>query len=408
MVYPVFRSSMWWVEIITMRTSVAKDSKGYRLFALHPVRGRLSIRLQFLGISSKPQADGFRQVILSLVAQKSAGVPLEERSLRVVQGFHPRLRRFLQEVELLPQCRRSLLVHEYVTSFRSRKAALVAPSTMKVLARTLDRAMRFFQPDELLASVTADRAIQFRQWLVPQRGKQNPVLAEATIRKTCGIMSELFAAALRERLVIENPFNTAGIKKAVRPNRAREYFVSLDEAQRLLDACVGSEERLMVGLARFAGLRMPSEIRDLRWSDFDAAGRTLTIRSPKTAHHKAGGVRRVPVFPLLMRLLEEHRVSAGDSEYLMPTLRGYSALSVRMRRVIRHSGITDYPRAMHNLRLSCISEWVVAERRDLVTVSEWAGHTIQIMSQHYLRQINADSASRAALEAASVGGAEVG
>lgn len=391
-----------------MRTSVAKDSKGYRLFALHPVRGRLSIRLQFLGISSKPQADGFRQVILSLVAQKSAGVPLEERSLRVVQGFHPRLRRFLQEVELLPQCRRSLLVHEYVTSFRSRKAALVAPSTMKVLARTLDRAMRFFQPDELLASVTADRAIQFRQWLVPQRGKQNPVLAEATIRKTCGIMSELFAAALRERLVIENPFNTAGIKKAVRPNRAREYFVSLDEAQRLLDACVGSEERLMVGLARFAGLRMPSEIRDLRWSDFDTAGRTLTIRSPKTAHHKAGGVRRVPVFPLLIRLLEEHRVSAGDSEYLMPTLRGYSALSVRMRRVIRHSGITDYPRAMHNLRLSCISEWVVAERRDLVTVSEWAGHTIQIMSQHYLRQINADSASRAALEAASVGGAEVG
>ena len=164
----------------------------------------------------------------------------------------------------------------------------------------------------------------------------------------------------------------------------------------------------MVGLARFAGLRMPSEIRDLRWSDFDAAGRTLTIRSPKTAHHKAGGVRRVPVFPLLMRLLEEHRVSAGDSEYLMPTLRCYSALSVRMRRVIRHSGITDYPRAMHNLRLSCISEWVVAERRDLVTVSEWAGHTIQIMSQHYLRQINADSASRAALDAASVGGAEVG
>lgn len=48
------------------------------------------------------------------------------------------------------------------------------------------------------------------------------------------------------------------------------------------------------------------------------------------------------------------------------------------------------------------------ERRDLVTVSEWAGHTIQIMSQHYLRQINADSASRAAREAASGGGAGVG
>jgi len=80
------------------------------------------------------------------------------------------------------------------------------------------------------------------------------MLADATIRKTCGIMSELFSAALRERLVVENPFNTAGIKKAVRPNRAREYFVSREEAQRLLDACSGNEERVMVGLARFAGL----------------------------------------------------------------------------------------------------------------------------------------------------------
>ena len=391
-----------------MQISVAKDSRGYRLFAHHPVRGRVALRLQSFGIRSKPQADGFRQVVLALVAQKTAGVGLDERSARIVQGFHPRLRGFLQEVELLLPCCRSLLVHEYVTSFRSRKAALVAPSTMKVVGRTLDRAMRFFRPDELLASVTADRAIQFRQWLVPQRGKQNPMLADATIRKTCGIMSEMFTAALRERLVVENPFNTAGIKKAVRPNRAREYFVTREEAQRLLDACDCSEERLMVGLARFAGLRMPSEIHDLRWSDFDAAALTLKIRSPKTAHHKAGGVRRVPVFPLLMRLLEEHRVTAGDSEYLMPTLRGYPALSVRMRRIIRQSGITDYPRAMHNLRLSCISEWVVGERRDLVTVAEWAGHTIQIMSQHYLRQINADSASRAALEAVSGGGAGVG
>jgi integrase len=391
-----------------MRTSVAKDSRGYRLFAVHPLRGRVSLRLQSLGISSKPQAEGFRQVIQSLVAQRTAGVSLDERSLRVVQGFHPRLRQFLQQVDLLPHCHRSMRVHEYVSAFRSRKAAIVAPSTMKVVGRTLDRAIRFFKPDELLASVDADRAIQFRQWLIPQRGKQNPMLAEATIRKTCGILSEVFSAAVKERLIAENPFNTAGIKKVVRPNRSREYFVSREEAQRLLDACEGTEERLMVGLARFAGLRMPSEICDLRWSDFDSATRVLAIRSPKTAHHKSGGLRRVPVFPVLMRLLEEHRAIAGDLEYVLPQLRHYPSLSTRMRRVIRQSGITDYPRALHNLRLSCISDWVIAERRDLVTVAEWSGHSIQIMTQHYLRQINADSASRAAMEAAGVGGAAVG
>lgn len=122
------------------------------------------------------------------------------------------------------------------------------------------------------------------------------MLAEATIRKTCAIMSEVFTAAVRERLLFENPFNTAGIKKAVRPNRAHECFASREEAERLLDACEGSEERLMVGLARFGGLRMPSEIHDLRWKDFDPGARTLIIRSPKTAHHVSGGVRKSPSF----------------------------------------------------------------------------------------------------------------
>jgi hypothetical protein len=79
-----------------------------------------------------------------------------------------------------------------------------------------------------------------------------------------------------------------------------------------------------------------------------------------------------------------------------------------MRRIIRSAGIFQYPRALHNLRLSCTSEWVLVDRRDLVTVAEWAGHTIQIMTRHYLKQIHADSASQAALQAAGIGGAEVG
>jgi integrase len=164
----------------------------------------------------------------------------------------------------------------------------------------------------------------------------------------------------------------------------------------------------MVGLARFAGLRTPSEIADLRWSDFDSVNRTLRIRSPKTAHHADGGIRKVPVFPILMDLLADQRVNSDQIEYLLPTLRRYPSLSTRMRRIIKDAGIHQYPRALHNLRLSCISEWVLVDRRDLVTVAEWAGHTIQIMTRHYLKQIHADSASQAALQAAGIGGAEVG
>jgi integrase len=391
-----------------MHFSINKDSRGFRLFVTHTDGRRKSLRLGGMGVAGKREVDGLRQLLSALVAWKSAAVPLPESSQAVIAGLHPRLRSFLLDSALLSLPKGDPTVGEWLDVFLERKCGLVKSSTMRVYGRTCKQARHFFRPTERIGAVDGDRALEFRKWLMQPRGKRGRVLAEATIRKTCAIMSEAFGCALKAGLIRQNPFLTAGIKKTVQPNRSREYFVSREEAGRLLAACESTEERLMVGLARFAGLRTPSEIADLRWSDFDSVNRTLRIRSPKTAHHADGGIRKVPVFPILMDLLADQRVNSDQIEYLLPTLRRYPSLSTRMRRIIKDAGIHQYPRALHNLRLSCISEWVLVDRRDLVTVAEWAGHTIQIMTRHYLKQIHADSASQAALQAAGIGGAEVG
>jgi integrase len=390
-----------------MMFSLNKDSGGYRLFVTRADGSRASLRLLSLGIHGRREAEELRRTLHALVAMRCAAVPLDDAIQAQIGSFSPRLRSFLEDTEFLPRTVRQPTLHEYMATFTKRKAVAVKVSTMRVFGRTIQRGMEFFTPEETLATVTADRAVEFRKWLSQTSGRRRRPLAEATIRKTCAIMSEVFTAATREGLIRENPFLVARIKKCVQPNRSREYFVTREETARLLASCMDSEERLMVGLARFAGLRMPSEIVSLRWTDFDLGARTLIIRSPKTAHHSNGGIRKVPVFPIVFRLLQEKLADSPDSEYLLPALRLHPSLSTRMRRVIRESGITDYPRAMHNLRLSCISEWVLADRRDLVTVAEWAGHSIQVMTAHYLKQINADSASKAALEAAAPSGAGV-
>ena len=56
-------------------------------------------------------------------------------------------------------------------------------------------------------------------------------------------------------------------------------------------------------LARFGGLRTPSEMLLLRWADVDWERGRLLIRSPKTEHHEGKDSRLVPIFPEPVRSL---------------------------------------------------------------------------------------------------------
>ena len=70
-------------------------------------------------------------------------------------------------------------------------------------------------------------------------------------------------------------------------------------------ACPNAKWRLLVGLARYGGLRVPSEVVALRWGDIDWDKGTFTVTSSKTEHHEGKGERMVPLFPELLPLLQE-------------------------------------------------------------------------------------------------------
>lgn len=59
------------------------------------------------------------------------------------------------------------------------------------------------------------------------------------------------------------------MKTAVTGNKAREYFLSRQDAEKLLEACPNIEWKLIFALAQFGGLRTPSEPLLLRWADID-------------------------------------------------------------------------------------------------------------------------------------------
>ena len=86
------------------------------------------------------------------------------------------------------------------------------------------------------------------------------------MRRVCGRAKQFFRAALRKKLIAESPF--ADMKgTSVTANRSRDYFVTRDEADGVLNACPDAQWKLLFALSRYGGLRCPSEHLALTWGD---------------------------------------------------------------------------------------------------------------------------------------------
>ena len=146
------------------------------------------------------------------------------------------------------------------------------------------------------------------------------MLAENTTRRLCSRARQFFRAALRQRLIAENPFGD--MKKlavgASPDHRIKE--VDRAKSERVLRACPDAEWRVIFALVRFGGLRCPSELVPLRWSDVDWAAGKMTVTCVKTEHHEGHETRVIPLFLDVIRRFKTGHSSALENR---PPCGGY-------------------------------------------------------------------------------------
>jgi integrase len=178
----------------------------------------------------------------------------------------------------------------------------------------------------------------------------------------CGRAKQFFRAALRKRLIAQDPFaDMKGV--SVRPNKSRERFVSRDVAARVLDACPDVQWRLIFALARYGGLRCPSEILSLTWGDVHWDTERMTIRSSKNASHDSG-VRVMPIVPELRPHLDAVWQAAEPGTQHVITR--YRQANANLRK--RNSNASS-PRRAWRRGPSCFRTCGPAERRN------WSANT---------------------------------
>ena len=262
-----------------------------------------------------------------------------------------------------------------------------------VKARTtsnLDQARKnlvaFFGASKLLAEINAGDAEDFSRWL---RNRKVKPLADNTARRLCGRAKQFFSYALRKRLITTDPFSDLrGV--TVKGNPERLYLVSREESQQVLDACPNAQWRLLFALARFGGLRTPSESLALRWSDVDWEHNRLRVPCPKLEHLEGKGERIIPLFAELRPHLEAafHEAAEG-SEFIITGYRDAEQnLRTQLFRIIRKAGLTPWGKVWQNLRATRETE--LAAIHPLHVVCEWIGNSPKVAAKHYLSVSDAD------------------
>ncbi len=154
----------------------------------------------------------------------------------------------------------------------------------------------------------------------------------------------------------------------------------------MLDACPDAEWRLIFGLARFGGLRCPSEHLALTWNCIDWAHGRIRVPSPKTEHHAGRTSRTIPLFPELLPLINEVWDNFGDEPGEFVINRGRDSnlnLRTQLTRIIERAGLEPWPKLFQNLRSTRETE--LAEEYPIHVVCDWLGNTKAIAAKHYLQ-----------------------
>jgi integrase len=150
----------------------------------------------------------------------------------------------------------------------------------------------------------------------------------------------------------------------------------------------------MVVLARYLGVRVPSEIIELKWGDVNWDTSRITIRSPKTRRH-GKGLRPCPIFPEVMPYLQQQwdDSKSGDEYVITECREARKNMRTRFERIIERAGLKSWPRLWQNLRSTRATE-LVEEGVPSYVCAAWLGHTEAIANKHY-RQVRDEHFERA-------------
>jgi len=224
--------------------------------------------------------------------------------------------------------------------------------------------------------ISTGNADDWRQWLV------NKAYSDATISKAVKHAKHFFLMAKRKNIVRSNPFQH--LRAGGEENASRKRYIAKSIVDQAIEHAPDIQWKMIIALVRYGGLRCPSEVLALKWSDIDWDSGRITVLSPKTKR-QGKPYRVIPMFPELRHLLEDgFELAAEGAVHVISKYRQPNAnLRTQFERILKRAGISPWERLFQNLRASRETE--LANEYPLHVVTAWLGNTELVASKHYLQ-----------------------
>lgn len=237
-----------------------------------------------------------------------------------------------------------------------------------------------FGENRQISTITQAEALKFQRWLTTDRK-----LAVATVSKHSKRCKQVFGSLVQDKILEENPFGI--LKGGDESNASRFHYVDSNVSKEVLEACPDQDWRTVFALARWGGLRCPSEVLTLKWTDIDWKANKIKIESPKT------GLRFCPLFPELRKELDASWELAEDGAvFVVRNYRKGSNLRTQFIRILKSASIVPWEKPFQNLRSTRRTE--LQREYPGHVIDSWLGQSSEVAAKHYL-QVTSDDWGRA-------------
>jgi integrase len=327
-------------------------------FTLDGVQRTLYLGRKF----SAARSEKIAKVVSELLQCHFNNEPVPIELLRRIAALAKRIQDSLYRFGLLHN-QFSLSLQELYERFQETKTAL-KPSSQFSYLNWYKNLVKYFGACRVVSTITPSDCKKFFDSCKSR-------FSDCTTARGLRRCKTIFNYAVKQGFIQSNPF--AGITFRVDTNLERQFYVSRDVIHKVLEHCRDDRERLAVALGRFAGLRVPSEIRELRYCDF-------TDDVIKISKNTKTGSRDVPLFAEVRAIFQRLHFES-EEERIFPAK--YRVREILLRS-IRAAGLKKWSKLLVNLRSSCITDLVRFGYSEKVLDSIF-GNSAVVRKIHYIQ-----------------------
>ena len=354
------------------------DRSGYRLQFRTVDKRKRSI---WLGEISKRDATKFHACVEDLIESSKTG-SIDARVLEWANGIDERFKTVLAQYGLIPKQvlpivspnRDVRLLGDLIDHYVSEQKHF-STNTRANFKQVRSWAVEYFGAKCVVASITPAKFVSWMTWMVhSDEADERRTLSTSSAKKHAKRLRQVLSYGVKARLLNENVAD--GIKIGDETNDERKHYIDRATATTINDHCPSMEWKLIFALARYCGLRIPTEVHVLKWSDVLWDQNRLRIDSKKT------GLRYCPIFePALQLLREAYDMAPEGATHIFPNRTTESNLRTHMHRIIKSAGLVPWPKVFVNLRSSCRTD--LEDNFRETVINAWIGHSTKVGQKHY-------------------------